>query len=333
MNPNGTSMHNPPNPTPIESGDPLDDPKAFRRSLGQFATGVTVLTARHGDLMAGMTVNSFSALSLDPPLVLWSIRKQSASLTTFREASHFAVNVLSAAQTQTSALFGSTDADKFAQVDWQPGRGGAPLLGHCIAHFECRLEQLVDGGDHLILVGRVERHARYAGEPLLFTQGRYGVPQDIQDAVPTAGPDTSPPATGTAIDVDKASWLRLLHYSSHELSACFEGHRNEEGLSVAAFRLYSWLRSSPHTLDELKRLTYLGERNAQDSLQELALKGHVHWDNAQRYSLTDLGRERADAIARRVAAFEVSITQGLSAAEIATARKVLGRLAQCAHHP
>lgn len=325
-------MYTPRNLTPIEAGDPIDDPKAFRRSLGQFATGVTVLTACHGDLMAGMTVNSFSALSLAPPLVLWTIRKQSGSLSTFQQASHFAVNVLSATQTQTSALFGSTDPDKFAQVNWRPGRGGAPLLGHCIAHFECRLEQMVDGGDHLILVGQVERHARYPGEPLLFTQGRYAVPQDIQDAVPTAGSPANPPAGGATIDVENASWLRLLHYSSHELSACFEDHRNEEGLSVAAFRLYSWLRSSPRTLEELKRLTYLGERNAQESLQELALKGHVRVDDTLRYSLTDLGRERADASARRVTAFEVSITQGLSAAEITTARKVLARLAQCAHH-
>lgn len=80
--------------SPMETGNPVDDPRAFRRTLGQFATGVTVLTAQHKGHLAGMAVNSFAALSLDPPLVLWSIRRQSGSLPTFSQASHFAVNVL-----------------------------------------------------------------------------------------------------------------------------------------------------------------------------------------------------------------------------------------------
>lgn len=189
---------------------------------------------------------------------------------------------------------------------------------------------MIEGGDHLIVIGRVERHTRYSGEPLLFTQGRYAVTQDIQGAAPAADATATPPMLRPEVDIEHASWLRLLHYSSHELSACFEQHRREEGLNVAEFRIYSWLRASSHTLEELKHLTYLGERNAQDTLMELQLKGHVQRDDSGRYSLTDSGRQRADASARRVAAFEASLTRSLPAAEVSTTRKVLGRLAHCA---
>lgn len=313
---------------PIEAGHPTDDPRAFRRSLGQFGTGVTVVTAQHEGHLVGMAVNSFSAVSLDPPLVLWSIRKQSGSLSTFRDASHFAVNVLALEQVQTSALFGSSEPDKFARADWQAGLGGAPLLQGCIATFECHQEQLVDGGDHWIVIGRVERHARYAGAPLLFAQGRYAMTQDIQDTTPSGVQNAAGPG-GPVLDNETASWLRLLHYSSHELSACFAQHREAEGLGVAAFRILSWLRVSSRTLEELQRLTYLGERDALDTLKDLELQQHVQRDAAGRYGLTTLGRQRADASARRVAAFEIALTRDIPAADAAVTRKVLGHLAQC----
>src|SRR5690606_12602511 len=104
--------------------------------------------------------NSFSALSLDPPLILWSIRRESGSLPVFREASHFAVNVLAAHQVELSNLFSKSDSDKFGLSEWTPGQGGAPLLGGTIAQLECSLEEILEGGDHLIIVGRVQRYAR-----------------------------------------------------------------------------------------------------------------------------------------------------------------------------
>src|SRR6516225_9748449 len=111
-----------------EQGEPAQDLRAFRRTLGQFATGVTIITACVDDRLAGVTANSFTSVSLDPPLVLWSLESKAQSLPVFREASHFAVNVLAADQVDLSTRFARSVADKFSSVDWSMGRHGAPLI-------------------------------------------------------------------------------------------------------------------------------------------------------------------------------------------------------------
>ena len=179
---------------PIEAGDPAADGRAFRRCLGQFATGVTVMTAQHGQDRAGMAVNSFAALSLEPPLVLWSIRRNSGSLPVFVGASHFAVNVLAGDQMEVANLFATPGIDKFATATWSPGCTGSPVLAGTIATMECAREQVLEGGDHLIVIGRVLHFARYGGEPLLFAQGRYALGQDHPAAVRA----TPQPAPGRA---------------------------------------------------------------------------------------------------------------------------------------
>jgi flavin reductase (DIM6/NTAB) family NADH-FMN oxidoreductase RutF len=151
------------------------DPIALRNALGQYATGVAVVTTLDGQgRPSGLTVNSFASVSLDPPLVLWSLATSSPNLEAFRNASHYAVNVLSAAQTEISQRFASRLPDKFAGIDACSGLGGAPLLPACMAWFECRNVTQYPGGDHLILIGHVERFAfDAAAEPLLFHGGRY----------------------------------------------------------------------------------------------------------------------------------------------------------------
>jgi len=315
-------------PNPIEAGDPAADTRAFRRCLGQFATGVTVMTTRHGEQLAGMSVNSFAALSLEPPLVLWSIRRQSASLPVFQAAGHFAVNVLGTDQMELSNRFSSPGTDKFSLSTWSLGRLGAPLLAGCIAHLECQVEQMIEGGDHLIVVGRVAHYARYQGDPLIFMQGRYGVTEKHPDAVAS----TAAPQQTTASDVAAGSLLRLLHFSSHQMSSKFEAEREAEGLTVAQFRVYSWLRTQPRTLAQLRQLAYLGGRDADDAVQELLDRGHVARDASGALSLTTTGRERADAIAPRVQTFERALLQGISEAEVAITRRVLDTLAQRSLH-
>ena len=161
----------------IEQGDPAADGRAFRRCLGQYPTGVTVITAQNGEQLVGMAVNSFAAVSLDPPLVLWSIRRESKSARDFLEASHFAVNILAADQVEVSQRFGAGDPERFQRTPWSRGVSGAPLLSQAIAHLECKRTVVHEGGDHMILVGQVERYARFDGEPLLFSQGQYAVAQ------------------------------------------------------------------------------------------------------------------------------------------------------------
>ncbi|MBP6279090.1 MAG: flavin reductase family protein [Rhodocyclaceae bacterium] len=150
--------------------------RSLRQSLGQFATGVTVVTARGLDgRFVGLTVNSFASVSLDPPLILWSLTADSKLLPAFSACTHFAVNVLSADQADISRRFAGARVDKFSGLDLRVGAGDTPLIVGCCASFECRRETQHDGGDHVIFVGHVERHHRNkeAPAPLLYYGGHY----------------------------------------------------------------------------------------------------------------------------------------------------------------
>lgn len=152
------------------------DPKEFRRALGTFPTGVAIITTRGPDGQpVGLTCNSFSSVSLDPPLVLWSLRSNSKSLATFRAASSFAINVLAEDQGKLSARFASsTIADKFDGVAHGEGFRGVPLIDDCLARFECSTYSEHEAGDHVVFIGRVERfdHGRQE-DPLVFYKGAY----------------------------------------------------------------------------------------------------------------------------------------------------------------
>src|SRR5262245_40101805 len=162
--------------------DPASDARSFRRCLGAFATGVTVITAQSGDQRAGVTATSFSSVSLDPPLILWSVSRSARSFPVFRDATHFAVNILAASQVEVSQCFASPEPDRFAGMRWRPGVGGAPLLEGVVAHLECSTEAQYDGGDHLIIVGRVRNFLQFEGAGLLFAEGRYGIAEDHPNA-------------------------------------------------------------------------------------------------------------------------------------------------------
>ncbi len=149
------------------------DRRALRGALGCFATGVTVMTTQRADgTPVGLTVNSFASVSLDPPLVLWSLASQSPSLGAFKAASHFCVNVLAAEQEALCLRFATPGADKFATIGWAAGEGGAPVIEGCVATFECSSAFNNWGGDHVIFVGRVERFATRDVPALLFHRGR-----------------------------------------------------------------------------------------------------------------------------------------------------------------
>ena len=149
-------------------------PSTLRTALGRFATGVAIMTTMTaGRRAVGLTANSFSSVSLDPALILWSLAKKSPNRSAFEDAGYFAVNVLTTQQAGISTRFAQPLADKFHGVEWRPGLQGVPVISGCIAHFECRLKHRVDGGDHTIFIGEVERFASHCGEPLLFLGSRY----------------------------------------------------------------------------------------------------------------------------------------------------------------
>lgn len=166
----------PANPPPglVDGGLPPPPPLALRAALGRFATGVTIITCAGPEgAPVGLTANSFSALSLDPPLVLWSLRRASASLAAFEAAPHFAVNVLAESQVDLSRRFASSQPDKFGEGAWASGLGGAPVLAGCAAVFECEVASCQVAGDHVLFIGRVLRLADLSVAPLLFQGGHY----------------------------------------------------------------------------------------------------------------------------------------------------------------
>ncbi|MCK1287547.1 flavin reductase family protein [Bradyrhizobium sp. 44] len=151
------------------------DPRDFRSALGTYATGVTIITAAAPDGKPyGLTCNSFASVSLNPPLVLWSLVVYSSSLTIFQNASHFTVNVLGVSQQALASKFAKSSDDKFTGVDWTPGLGNAPVLAESVANFQCRSVNRYYGGDHVIFLGAVEAYTYNAKEPLLFARGAFG---------------------------------------------------------------------------------------------------------------------------------------------------------------
>ena len=149
-------------------------PDELRQALGRFVTGVTIVTCRdETGAPVGLTANSFNALSLDPPLVLWSLRQASSTIDAFTRASHFAVNVLAADQVDLSRRFARPSSAKFDAGDWSDGQGGAPLLAGCVAVFECRRRSHHAAGDHVLFIGEVERIGGTASTPLVYHGGHY----------------------------------------------------------------------------------------------------------------------------------------------------------------
>lgn len=150
------------------------DSASFRAVLGHFATGITVITAMDGDEPVGLAANSFSSVSLDPPLVLFCPAKTSSTWPRIQRSGHFTVNVLDEHQEHVSQLFATPGADRFGQVGWRIGSQG-PILDDVHAYLDCTIEAEHDAGDHLIVVGRVQALGLSADAgPLLFYRGRYG---------------------------------------------------------------------------------------------------------------------------------------------------------------
>jgi len=150
-------------------------PRQFRNALGRFATGVTVVTTLAADNHpVGVTVNAFASLSLEPPLILISLAKTTANLQAYLENDQFAVNMLGEDQRHLSIAFSNRRKNRFEGLDFTTWESGSPVLGGCLANLECTRTAVHEGGDHFIIIGRVER-IRHAddGNPLIFFRGEY----------------------------------------------------------------------------------------------------------------------------------------------------------------
>lgn len=302
----------------------MTDTRSFRRCLGQYATGVTIVTTRVGDDRAGVTANSFASVSLDPPLVLWSISRTSRSFGLFEHCKNFTVNILAKDQASVSQHFSSGEADKFSGVKWSEGLEGVPVIHGSVAVFECTVEALYPGGDHVILLGRVRNFTRYEGEPLLFSQGRYGIAEDHPDfAVSQAL--AAPSDTGKG----KRDFplLPALFEAYRRMSARFDKHRTAEGVTVPEARTLIVLHAQPGiSMETLVQATYLGQRDAEDAVAGLIDRRLVQRDASGRLSLTVEGTQRRLAIRQRWVRFQEDQLHKIPAADTEVTRRTLIRL-------
>jgi flavin reductase (DIM6/NTAB) family NADH-FMN oxidoreductase RutF len=180
------------------------DPLELRRALGQFATGVTVITVRHGDVIHGMTANSFTAVSLDPPLVLFCVAKSARMARFVTEAHGFAISILAADQQDVSRLFAGSKKEQLGDsVPLRPGQV-APLIPGALASLSCSIDTVHEGGDHWIVVGRVVKieHGD-PREPLVFFRGRY---HDVVEQDVSGVPESSELWTNDAIRIYHDEW-------------------------------------------------------------------------------------------------------------------------------
>ena len=180
--------------------DTPDDARRFRSALGAFATGVTIVTTRDADGHdVGLTANSFNSVSLDPPMVLWSLARSARSLPAFLAATHFAVHVLAADQEDLSLRFSTRGGERFAGLDLERGAEQVPLLRGCSARFQCRTAFRHEGGDHIIFVGAVDSFDQSDRPPLIFHGGRYALAVQ-KAAAAEAAADGAEPDSGFSQD-------------------------------------------------------------------------------------------------------------------------------------
>jgi 3-hydroxy-9,10-secoandrosta-1,3,5(10)-triene-9,17-dione monooxygenase reductase component len=265
--------------------------RQFRDALGSFATGVTIVTTRNAageDI--GLTANSFNSVSLDPPMVLWSLAKKSLSLPSFLESGYFAVHILAATQEELSLTFATRGADKFGGQAVTRGLGDVPLLPGCSALFQCRTAFTYEGGDHVIFVGSVESFEHFNRAPLVFHAGRYAVTVE------------KPPPGGPAVESEPDSsfsqdfLIYLLGRAHFQLFLELRRDLERHGLSEDQWFVLSILAmSDDRTVAELDRLLwYTGKRVTYELLASLTASGfarlHGSYDPHARVLLTEAGK-------------------------------------------
>jgi 3-hydroxy-9,10-secoandrosta-1,3,5(10)-triene-9,17-dione monooxygenase reductase component len=194
----------------------------FRKALGSFTTGVTVVTTRgteNNDI--GLTANSFNSVSLEPPMILWSLGKNAFSMPQFRAAEYFAVHILSEDQEAISGQFAKRGVDKFAGVDIERGPNDIPLLKHCAARFVCKTAHQYEGGDHIIFVGEVIEFSHWERLPLLFHGGQYSqLLKTPSAAIDKRGSEITAESLGYLLRVASRQMLRplMLALAAQELN-------------------------------------------------------------------------------------------------------------------
>ncbi|WP_191600442.1 p-hydroxyphenylacetate 3-hydroxylase reductase component [Marinomonas algicola] len=267
------------------------DTNEFRRALGNFATGVTVITAQdeQGNKV-GVTANSFNSVSLDPPLVLWSLVKSSSSYKVFEQAKHFAVNVLAADQIDTSNNFAKPSDDKFAGMEFDLGVGNSPILKNTTACFQCEQHQIIDGGDHWIMLGKVVSFDHVGRNPLLYVQGSYA------GAIPftaSTAKTTKPQNALNSLDRLNNNAFYLMNKVLQKVQEHYFPKQSATGLNTSEARLLLVLSDAKGiTLDELKRLVTIPSTDVESGVEQLIQTGLL----SSELALTSKGHDMAERL-------------------------------------
>ncbi|MDO5604816.1 MAG: flavin reductase [Paracoccus sp. (in: a-proteobacteria)] len=293
------------------------DPRQFRQALGAFTTGVTVVTACGADgTDVGLTANSFNSVSLEPPMVLWSLGKSSSNLHHFMAAEHFAVHILAADQQTVSDGFAKKGTDRFAGLEFARGHGDVPLLEGCATRLECRTTHRYEGGDHIIFVGEVLSFDASDRRPLVFHSGKYGLvlnkPVDLDE----------PPAIGD-------DWLGfLLARAFYQMHLPLRGHVERQGLSDVHYNILSVLSmGDDRTMQDVAELVAItGHRPPEAAFHTLAAKGLIAIDADERISFTPSGRDFAVSLLAAGKSIEEDVERGLDAQEARLLKILLKRV-------
>lgn len=270
------------------------DARAFRRALGNFATGVTVVTAATASgRKVGVTANSFNSVSLDPPLILWSIDKRSNSHEVFEEASHFAVNVLAADQIDLSNNFARPKDDRFAEIEFEPGEGGSPVFADCSARFHCEKFQQVDGGDHWIMIGKVVAFDDFGRSPLLYHQGAYSMV--LPHTRMTKRDEGQPPSSHFQGRLSHNLYY-LMTQALRAYQASYQPRQLSTGLRTSEARMLMVLENDAGLdLNQLQREVAMPVREIEEAVANLKRKGLVVDDN-ERVRLTVKGVDETESL-------------------------------------
>ena len=296
----------------------------FRRALGNFATGVTIITAVGPDgEKVGVTASSFNSLSMDPPLILWSSMKEARSCAVFEAAKHFAVNILASDQMQMSNHFARQQEDKFAGVDWEPGIGGAPLFANCAGRFQCETYDKLDGGDHWIFVGKVLAFDDNGRPPLCFHQGSYSMVFGHPGSTPRVD-DTAAKITSEGRMDDHLFFMMLQAVRAYQ--STYSPKLNTLELSLIESRSLLVLNDLPnHRAEELVSHMNAPIAEVREALLNLVDRGLAACEDS-RYSLTDAGLAKTADVWKLAETHEDEVFASFEPEEIEAFSRVLRKL-------
>jgi len=310
---------------------PSPDTHRFRQALSAFATGVTIVTTRapSGEDI-GLTANSFNSVSLDPPMVLWSLSMKARSLPAFLANPHFAIHILAADQDDLSHRFATQGADKFAGLAIERGVAQIPLLKNCSARFECRTAFKYEGGDHVIFVGAVTSFESLDRPPLLFHGGRYALAVEKPGAAAPLPADNGEPDSSFSQDF----LIYLLGRAHFQLFLGLRRDLERHGLSEDEWFVLSLLGVSDNrSVAELDRiLWYTGKRVTYELAARLAAGGFVRlqgsYDPHVRVNLTDMGRGVVIELVAAAKAVESHAERNLGFGETQMLKRALRNIIQ-----